>query len=166
MVQWGTFSIALFFYSEKERRILYKYIIKRILLAIGSMLIVCAITFFAMNAIPGGPFNTEKAKSPAVKKVLEERYHLDQPVVKQFVIYMGNLMHGYFGVSLKTGRDIKQTIFQSFSVSAKIGAMAIIVAVIFGIVFGCLAALNRNKLPDRLIIFFSTLATAMPSFVL
>lgn len=145
---------------------MYKYIIKRILLAIGSMLIVCAVTFFAMNAIPGGPFNGEKAKSPAVKKVLEERYHLDQPVPKQFVIYMGNALHGYFGVSLKNGRDISTTISQSFAISAKIGLFAIIVAIVFGIFFGSLAALKRNRVPDRLIIFFSTLATAMPSFVL
>ena len=145
---------------------MWKYVIKRIFLAIVSMFIVCVVTFFAMNAIPGGPFNTEKAKSAAVKAVLEKRFHLDQPVGKQFVIYMGNLLHGDFGVSLKTGRDIRTTIFQSFSISAKIGLMAIIVAIIFGIVFGSLAALKRNKLPDRLIIFFSTLATAMPSFVL
>lgn len=152
--------------NEKELDKVWKYVIKRVLLAIVSLFIVCAVTFFAMNAIPGGPFNTEKAKSPAVKKVLEQRFHLDQPVGKQFVIYIGNIMHGDFGVSCKTGRDIKETIMQSFSVSAKIGLMAIIVAIIFGIVFGCLAALKRNKVPDRLIIFFSTLATAMPSFVL
>ncbi len=145
---------------------MFKYVVKRIMLAIVSMLIVCTVTFFAMNAIPGGPFNTEKAKSAAVKAVLEKRFHLDQPVGKQFVIYMGNLMHGDFGISLKTGRDIGKTIFQSFAISAKIGLMAIVVALIFGVIFGSLAALKRNKVPDRLIIFFSTLATAMPSFVL
>ena len=98
---------------------MFKYVVKRIMLAIVSMLIVCTVTFFAMNAIPGGPFNTEKAKSAAVKAVLEKRFHLDQPVGKQFVIYMGNLMHGDFGISLKTGRDIGKTIFQSFAISAK-----------------------------------------------
>ncbi len=143
-----------------------KYVIKRILLAIASLFIICAITFFGMNAIPGGPFNKEKATSPAVKAVLEQRFNLDKPVGVQFLLYMKNLAHGDFGVSLKTGRDIKTTIFESFSVSAKIGLMAVIVAVIFGIIFGSIAALTRNRVPDRLIVFFSTLATAMPSFVL
>jgi oligopeptide transport system permease protein len=143
-----------------------KYVIKRILLAIASLIIICAITFFGMNAIPGGPFNKEKATSPAVKAVLEQRFNLDKPVGVQFVLYMKNLVHGDFGVSLKTGRDIKTTILESFAVSAKIGIMAVIVAVIFGIVFGSIAALTRNRVPDRLIVFFSTLATAMPSFVL
>jgi oligopeptide transport system permease protein len=119
-----------------------------------------------MNAIPGGPFNKEKATSPAVKAVLEQRFNLDKPVGVQFILYMKNLVHGDFGVSLKTGRDIKTTILESFAVSAKIGIMAVIVAVIFGIVFGSIAALTRNRVPDRLIVFFSTLATAMPSFVL
>lgn len=143
-----------------------KYIIKRILLAIVTVFIICAITFFTMNAIPGGPFEGEKALSPEVKQALLERYNLDKPVTEQFVIYMKNLMRGDFGVSLKTGRDISTTIFESFKVSAKLGGMAAGVALIFGIILGSLAALMRNTWVDRIIVFFSTLATAVPSFVL
>ena len=144
---------------------LTKYVVKRILLAIVTILIVCGITFFAMNAIPGGPFDGEKAVSPEVKAALEKRYNLDKPIPEQFVIYMNNLLHGDFGISTKTGRDIKTLIFESFRVSAKLGGMAILVALALGLVFGSLAALTRNKLPDRLIIFFSTLFTSLPSFV-
>ena len=143
---------------------LTKYVVKRILLAIVTILIVCGITFFAMNAIPGGPFDGEKAVSPEVKAALEKRYNLDKPIPEQFVIYMNNLLHGDFGISTKTGRDIKTLIFESFRVSAKLGGMAILVALALGLVFGSLAALTRNKLPDRLIIFFSTLFTSLPSF--
>ena len=144
---------------------LTKYVVKRILLAIVTILIVCGITFFAMNAIPGGPFDGEKAVSPEVKAALEKRYNLDKPIPEQFVIYMNNLLHGDFGISTKTGRDIKTLIFESFRVSAKLGGMAILVALALGLVFGSLAALTRNKLPDRLIIFFSTLFTTLPSVV-
>lgn len=143
-----------------------KYVVKRVFLAVVTVLIVCAITFFAMNAIPGGPFDGEKATSPEVRAALEKRFDLDKPVPEQFVIYMGNLLHGDFGVSTKTGREIKTIIFESFAVSAKLGGMAILVASILGIVFGSLAALTRNRIPDRLIIFFSTLFTSLPSFVL
>ena len=94
-----------------------KYLVKRVLLAILSILIVSAITFFVMNLIPGGPFNKEKATSKEAQQVLEERYNLDKPVPEQYVL-------------------------------------------------GSIAALTRNKLPDRLIVFFTTLGTAMPSFVL
>ena len=68
-----------------------KYIVKRVLLAIVSILIVSAITFFVMNIIPGGPFNKEKATSAEAQKVLEERYNLDKPIPEQYVIYMNNL---------------------------------------------------------------------------
>lgn len=142
-----------------------KYVTKRVLLAIATVFIVCGITFFSMNAIPGGPFDGEKALSPEVKEALEKRFNLDKPVSEQFALYLKNLAHGDFGVSAKTGRDIKTTIFDSFRVSAKLGGMAIITALIFGLIFGSLAALTRNKLPDRLIIFFSTLFTSLPSFV-
>ena len=142
-----------------------KYIVKRVLLALLSLFLICFITFFTMNAIPGGPFNGEKAKSEAVMKVLNERYGLDKPVPVQFVNYMRNIFRGDFGVSLKNGRDIAQMIGESFTVSAKIGGMAVIVALIFGIILGSIAALNRNKWPDHVIIFFVTLFTAMPSFV-
>ncbi|MDO4619862.1 MAG: ABC transporter permease [Lachnospiraceae bacterium] len=142
-----------------------KYLVRRILLAIVSVFVICVITFGAMNAVPGGPFNSEKALSPAVKKALEERYNLDKPVPEQFVIYMGRVMHGDFGVSLKTGRDISQTIGTCFKVSSRLGGMAALAAVIVGVILGAIAALFRNKWPDRLIIFLTTLFTAMPSFV-
>ena len=119
-----------------------------------------------MNAIPGGPFNKEKAVSEATIQALNERYNLDKPVYVQFVLYMKNLLKGDFGVSLKNGRDIKEIIGESFPISCKLGLLAVTVALISGTVFGSIAALMRNKLPDRIIIFLSTLFTAVPSFVL
>ena len=138
-----------------------KYVVKRVLLAILTVFIVCA-----MNAIPGGPFDGEKAISDEVRRVLEQRFNLDKPVWEQFFLYLNNLLHGDFGVSAKTGREIKTTIFSSFSVSAKLGGMAALVAIVAGLVLGSIAALTRNHWPDRLIVFFTTLGTAMPSFVL
>ena len=144
-----------------------KYIIKRIFLAIVTIFVICAITFFAMHAVPGGPFNSEKALSEATIAALEARYGLDKPVGEQFVNYLKQVIfNGDFGVSLKNGREISAIIGESFPISAKLGLMAMAVALVCGTVFGCIAALMRNKLPDRVIIFFSTLFTAVPSFVL
>lgn len=119
-----------------------------------------------MNAIPGGPFNKEKATSAEAQKVLEEWYNLDKPLGEQYVIYLNNLLHGDWGISLHNGRDIWKEITGRFQVSAKLGGMAAAVAIVIGLVLGSIAALTRNRLPDRLIIFFTTLGTAMPSFVL
>lgn len=143
-----------------------RYILKRIGLAVVTVFLICLITFFLMNAIPGGPFNKEKAVSEATIQALNERYNLDKPVYVQFVLYMKNLLKGDFGVSLKNGRDIKEIIGESFPISCKLGLLAVTVALISGTVFGSIAALMRNKLPDRIIIFLSTLFTAVPSFVL
>lgn len=145
---------------------MWKYILKRILLALFTVFLICVITFALMNAIPGGPFNKEKALSEATIASLNARYNLDKPLYIQFILYMKNLLHGDFGVSLKNGREIQSIIGESFPVSCRLGLSAVIVALIFGTVFGSLAALMRNKWPDRVIIFFSTLFTAVPSFVL
>ena len=145
---------------------MWKYILKRIFLALFTILFICVITFALMNAIPGGPFNKEKALSEATIASLNARYNLDKPLYVQFILYMKNLLHGDFGVSLKNGREIKEIISESFPVSCRLGLSAVIVALILGTIFGSLAALMRNKWPDRLIIFFSTLFTAVPSFVL
>ena len=145
---------------------MWKYILKRVILAIVTIFIIIAITFFTMNAVPGGPFQKEKAPDPAVQKQLEERFHLDKPVWEQFLIYLGNIFQGDFGISLKTGRNISQTIFDSLSISAILGGTSIVVALVLGLFFGCLAAIKRNSWADRVIIFFSTLFVAVPSFVL
>ena len=142
------------------------YIVKRLLLALVTVLLICAITFFVMHAVPGGPFNREKALSQATIDALNERYDLDKPLITQFFLYLKNLLHGDLGVSLKNGREISAIIKESFPISAKLGLLAVTVALILGTIFGSLAALMRNKLPDRIIIFFSTLFTAVPSFVL
>ena len=144
-----------------------KYVVKRVLLAILTIFIVSAITFFSMYAIPGGPFSSEKALSPAVMAALEARYGLDQPVPVQYVNYMSRLLfQADFGVSLKTGRDVFETITTGMQVSAKLGLSAAAVAIAFGLVLGSVAALNRGKVIDRIIVFFTTLATSAPSFVL
>ena len=143
-----------------------KYIVKRVIFAIITILIISLITFFVMNLVPGGPFNGEKAKSEAVIQELNARYNLDKPVVQQYFMYMGKLIQGDWGVSLKTGREIWPDISSRFLVSAKLGGAAILLAMGVGIVLGSIAALNRNKWPDRIIVFFTTLGTSVPSFIL
>lgn len=112
---------------------MWKYTLKRLLLAILTVIIIICITFFAMNAIPGGPFDKEKAPDPAVQAVLEARFNLDKPLGQQFILYLKNMLKGDFGISLKTGRDISKTITESFAISAKLGGIAIICALVPGL---------------------------------
>lgn len=142
------------------------YCLKRIGLALLTLFCVIAITFFAMNAIPGGPFDAEKAPSPEIKQVLMERYNLDKPLPEQFVAYLGNLLKGDFGISIKTGRSITETILTSFRISLNIGIYAIIVALVFGLILGCTAAAFANRWPDRVIISLTSIIVSVPSFVI
>ena len=142
------------------------YCLKRIGLAILTIFCIIAITFFSMNAIPGGPFDAEKAPSPEIKQVLMERYNLDKPLTEQFAIYLGNLLKGDFGVSIKTGRSITETILSSFTISMQIGLYAVIVALIFGLILGCIAAAFANRWPDRIIVSVTSVIVSVPSFVI
>ena len=144
-----------------------KYILKRIGAAILTILVAAVITFFVMNMVPGDPFMSEKAPSAAVIETLRAKYGLDQPLIIQFKNYMLNILQGDFGVSyvLQKNRPIKDIIFESFPISAKLGAWAILLAIITGIPLGCVAALKRNKIADNVIRVFSTLGISMPSFV-
>ena len=119
-----------------------------------------------MHAVPGGPFNKEKALSAETIQALNERYNLDKPLIVQFGLYLKGLAQGDFGVSLKNGREISTIIKDSFPISAKLGVMAMALALVLGTVFGSIAALKRNTIIDRIIVFLSTLFTAVPSFIL
>lgn len=144
-----------------------KYIVKRLLLAVITIFVVATLTFFLMNAVPGGPYEAEKAISPQAKAALEAKFGLDQPLGIQYVTYMKNLLKGDFGPSLKQrGREVKDIIFSKFPVSARLGGISVLVALCIGIPLGCLAALNRGKLLDNIIIVVATCGIAVPSFVI
>lgn len=145
---------------------MWRYFVKRIALAVLTVFVVMAITFFAMNVIPGGPFDSEKATDPAVKARLEERFDLDKPVGEQFLLYLGRLVKGDLGISMRSGREISRVIKESFAISAKLGGISALVAITMGLLLGMIAAHFRNKWPDRVIIFFTTLLQSVPSFVL
>ncbi len=143
-----------------------KYIIKRFLMAVLTIFVVATLTFFLMNAVPGGPYEAEKAISPQAKAALEAKFGLDQPLFKQYLTYMNNILHGDFGPSLKQrGREVIDIITTKFPVSAKIGGISVLVALIVGVPVGCIAALNRGKASDSTIIVIATIGIAVPSFV-
>lgn len=144
-----------------------KYIVKRIGLAAVTIFTVATLTFFLMNMVPGGPFMSEKAVSPAAQAALEAKYGMDKPLHQQYFTYMYDALHGDFGESLKQrGRTVSSIIFTKFPVSAKIGGMAVLTALLLGIPLGCLAATKRGKILDSVISVFSTCGIAVPSFVI
>ncbi len=143
------------------------YIVKRVLLAVFTVFLVITITFFVMKAIPGGPFLSEKAPSPAVTKQLEAKYGLDKPLFEQYTTYLTDVLHFDFGPSIKNrGRNVSDLILEGFATSGKLGIIAAMIAIACGLTLGALAAVNHNKFLDKLIMVLSTGSVAMPSFVI
>ena len=144
------------------------YIIKRILLALLTVWVVITVTFFVMRAVPGGPFQSEKAITPAAKAALEAKYGLDKPLMEQYFTYLRDIVTKFdFGPSLKQrGRDVIDVIGDGMKTSAKLGVIAAFSALAVGLVLGAVAALRRNKLIDKVIMVITTAFVSMPSFIM
>ncbi len=144
------------------------YILKRTALAILTVWIVITITFFVSRAVPGGPFASEKAITPAAQAALEAKYGLDKPLMEQYGTYLKDIVTKFdFGPSLKNrGRDVIDVISDGLETSAKLGVSAAAIALVVGVVLGAVAALRRNKLIDRIVMVFTTACISMPSFIM
>jgi len=144
-----------------------KYIIRRLISMIITLVFVASITFFLMHAVPGGPFQSEKALPEAVIQALNEKYHLDDPLWKQYLDYMKGVFTFQLGPSFKrVGTTVNDLIVAGFPYSAKLGFFATLAIVALGIPAGIISALKSNKWQDYLVTILATLGVAVPSFVL
>jgi oligopeptide transport system permease protein len=145
-----------------------RYIIRRILLLIPTMFVVYTITFVIMHATPGGPWdNNEKPLLPAAIENLNRKYHLNDPLWKQYVDYLGGIvLRGDFGPSYQqTYRSVNEIILEFFPVSAQIGLIAIIIGAIVGNSLGVIAALKQNTWIDYVSMFVAVVGISTPSYV-
>ena len=135
-----------------------RYVLRRIGSALVILWVIISITFVLMHAIPGGPFTSEKKLPPQVKASIEAKYHLDDPLWKQYADYIGGVVTGDLGPSYKyEGRSVNDIIGESFPVSAQLGLLALCVAVVGGITAGAISAMRPNGIIDYAITFVSTL---------
>lgn len=157
-------EIAREILSSKE----FKYAIRRILLSLLTIFAVITITFFAMHAIPGGPFLAEKALSAEAEAALKERFGLDKPLFTQYLTYLKEVFIKFdFGPSLKQkGRDCTEIIFDGLKVSARLGIFAALIALTVGVSLGALASVKKDSLADRIIMVLTTALVSMPSFIM
>jgi len=143
------------------------YTIKRFGMAVLTIFLVIAITFFVMHAIPASPFSSEKARSDETIAALEAKYGFDKPVPVQFVNYLKNILKGDFGLSTKwVGSTVSELIAGGLSYSVLLGLSGAFIAITLGVLLGSVAALNRGKLLDKLIQVITTALVSMPNFVI
>jgi oligopeptide transport system permease protein len=146
-----------------------KYTIRRLLLLIPTLFVVLLVTFTLAHAAPGGPWDKEDAKrqTQTIVDNLNRKYGLDKPLPEQFALYVWNVLHGDFGVSLShRDREVTTIIGERFPVSARLGLQGILLAVAISIPLGVISALRQNTIVDYGALLFATAGTTIPSFVL
>jgi oligopeptide transport system permease protein len=143
------------------------YFLKRLIFAIPLLLVISALAFVLVRLAPGGPFDRERAPaSPEIERHLKARYHLDEPVWKQYFRYLGGLTHGDFGPSLKyRNHTVNDIIAQGLPVSMTLGSLAFCFAMGVGLPLGFFTAARRGRWEDYAGSFLAMLVVCVPGFV-
>jgi peptide/nickel transport system permease protein len=147
---------------------MFHYLAKRVLMMLLTLWIIVTLTFLLMHAIPGDPFASDSDQLPEqIRANLRAKYHLDEPLPIQYVIYLKNLMMFDLGPSIKSDtRGVNDMIADGFGASALLGMQAVAIALVFGIFFGIVAALNRGNWIDYGAMALAVLGVAIPSFIM
>jgi oligopeptide transport system permease protein len=144
-----------------------RFILRRLLEMIPVLLIVSSMTFFMMRLAPGGPFDTERALPPEVKKNLDAYYGFDKPLMVQYGNFLKNLAQGDLGPSTKySNRSVNEIIGEAFPVSLELGIYSLVVALALGVTAGLIASIRPNTAMDYLPMSASMMGICIPTFVM
>lgn len=147
-----------------------KFVIKRILVSIPTLLAIITLVFFLVHLAPGSPFEGERALSPEALKSLLTQYRLDLPLWQQYLLYLKDLLHGDFGVSMKyLGQSINGLLFPDnmggFWVTLSLSIYTMIIVIPVGIICGAYAGLYKNSGLDKCVVSSNIILTAIPTIV-
>jgi ABC-type dipeptide/oligopeptide/nickel transport system permease component len=145
---------------------MYSYLIRRILMLVPVFLAVSLVIFLILHFIPGDPIDNllKVGSSPQARAEMEARYGLDQPLVVQYGIWLSKVMQGDLGTAIVARRPVLDLILQALPHSLRLGGLALLFSSVAGIGLGVLAALNRDRWPDRAVMGGVLLGSTMPSF--
>lgn len=142
------------------------YSLRRLMSAVPTVFIIVTLTFFMIRLAPGGPFDLERPIDPLIMANLNKAYHLDAPLWRQYLSYMGNLARGDLGPSF-TRRDfsVNDLFATGLPVSILLGSLALLIAVALGTVLGAWAAVRQNSGIDHAVVGVATFGVTTPNFV-
>ena len=145
-----------------------RYVLKRILYMLLTLLIVATVTFFMMRSIPGDPLGGMARELPEQTKAnYYAKYGLDKPLMEQYLIYIKNMIQGDLGESLLyPGRSVSATISATSPVSGLVGGIALVIGLLIGVCLGIIAALKKNQWPDYVVMVIAIMGITIPVFVL
>lgn len=143
-----------------------KYIIRRALGLIPTLFIIITISFFLIRVAPGGPFDREKKIPPQILRNIEKKYHMDEPLIKQYGRYLFSVIQGDLGPSYKyQDHDVNFYIFQSLPNSMILGITTLLLALILGVTVGIVSAVKQNTWIDYTTMSFAVVGITIPLFV-
>lgn len=144
-----------------------KYIIRRLIGLIPTLFIVITISFFLVRIAPGGPFDAERQPPEQVKKNIEAKFHLDEPLHIQYLRYMSDILRGDLGPSFRyQDHDVNFYIANSLPNSLLLGFISLGMALIFGIIAGIISALKQNTWMDYTSMAIAIIGITVPLFVI
>lgn len=141
-----------------------RYIIKRLFIGVVTIWALITITFFLIRIMPGSPFEADNLSQSAIEQ-LESTYGLDEPMWKQYILYMENLMHGDLGISYKKNVSVNTLIARGFPYTLSIGLLSIAVSAFVGILMGIWMATSKRLAVKNTLLGIATLGVSIPGFV-
>ncbi|MDR0496996.1 MAG: oligopeptide ABC transporter permease OppB, partial [Treponema sp.] len=144
-----------------------RYVLRRFLSIIPTVFVIITLGFFIIRAAPGGPFSREKAVKPEILKNLEAKYHMDEPLVKQYFRFLGGVIKGDFGPSF-TNKDfsVNELIASGLPNSIILGLISLTISVLLGVTAGILSALKQNTAVDYTAMSMAVTGISVPTFVI
>jgi oligopeptide transport system permease protein len=146
---------------------MWSYALRRLIATIPTLLAVITLCYLLLHLTPGGPFDAEHKVSEAVMANLQAKYHLNEPLWKQYLLYLNGLLHGDLGASFRyEDWSVNQLVAKALPISAAIGGGSLLIALFIGIALGTVAALKQNSALDYLAMLIGSTGSAFPSFVI
>ena len=144
-----------------------KYLLKRIFYMILTLFLVSTITFFLMKFMPGSPYANEEKLTPQQIHIMNEQYGLNKPLIVQYLLYLGGMLHGDFGTSFQySNQPVSSLIAARLGASVQLGLQALIVGVILGVIIGSIAAMKQGTWVDSTATVIAIIGKSVPNFVL
>ncbi len=145
---------------------MFRFIGRRLLVAIPTLFLVITAAFFMMRAAPGSPFDMDRKLSPEIERNVLEAYGMNKPLGQQYVDYLAGVVRGDLGPSLKyRDKSVIDILKENYPVSLRLGLSAIVIAAIVGVSLGVIAALRQNGTVDNLVMAVAILGVCIPTFV-
>ena len=145
---------------------MFRFLLRRLMVAVPTHFLVVTAAFFMMRAAPGNPFDSDRKLPPEVERSIMAKYGMDRPLGEQYVAYVGNVLQGDLGPSLKyKDKSVAELISEGLPTSAVIGLSALTLACLVGIGLGIIAALRQNQMIDNVTMAIAVLGVCIPTFV-